>query len=63
VENVALLAFLPLPFAQAYPGPTAVFIDELNARGLECAANSQIIRRCQRSLAVSYLGAEYGVSP
>jgi hypothetical protein len=63
VENVRLLGFLRLPFAQAYPGPTAVFINELNARGLECAANSQIIRRCQRGLAVSYLGTENGVSP
>jgi hypothetical protein len=36
--------FFPLPFAQAYPGSTAVFIDEFNARALECAANGQVIR-------------------
>jgi hypothetical protein len=62
-ENARLFGLLPLPFAQAYPGPTAVFINELNARGLERAANGQIIRRCQRSLAVSYFGTENGVSP
>jgi hypothetical protein len=37
--DARLLGFLPLPFAQAYPGPTAVFIDELNAGGLQRAAN------------------------
>ena len=26
-----------MPFAQAYAGPTTVFVDELNARGLERA--------------------------
>jgi hypothetical protein len=52
-ERARLLGFLPLPFAQAYPGPTAVFIDELNARGLERAANGQIIRRCYRGVTLS----------
>src|SRR5262249_38695133 len=49
--------------SQAYAGPTAVFINEFNARGLECAANGQIICRRQRSLAVSYFGTKNGVSP
>ena len=62
-ESARLLGLLRWPFAQAYPRPTAVFIDELNARGLECAANGQIIRRCQRGLAVSYLCTENGGSP
>jgi hypothetical protein len=52
-----------MPFAKAHPGPTAVFIDELNTRGLERAAKGQIIRRGQRSLVVSYLGTENGASP
>jgi hypothetical protein len=36
--------FFRLPFAEAYPGTTAVFIDEFNASALECAANGQVIR-------------------
>jgi hypothetical protein len=32
------LGFLPLPFAQAYPGTTAVFINELYAGSLDFAA-------------------------
>jgi hypothetical protein len=63
VKNARLLGFLPLPFAQAYSGPTAVFINELSARGLERATNGQIIRRCQRSLVISCFGTENGVSP
>lgn len=55
--------FLRLPFAQTHSGPTAVFINELNARGLERATNGQIIRRCQRSLVISCFGTENGVSP
>jgi hypothetical protein len=39
---------------QAHPRATTVPIDEFDARGLECAANGQIMRRCQRSLAASY---------
>jgi hypothetical protein len=37
------LGFLRSPFAQAYPRPTAVFINKLNARSLERAANRQIV--------------------
>jgi HlyD family secretion protein len=40
---------------QAHPRATTVPIDEFDARGLECAANGQIMRRCQRSLAVSVI--------
>jgi hypothetical protein len=38
-ETRGYLGFLRSPFAQAYPGPTAVFINKLNARCLEGAAN------------------------
>jgi hypothetical protein len=34
-----------MPFAQAYPWPTAIPINELNARGLERAANGKVIGR------------------
>jgi transposase len=47
------LGFLRSPFAQAYPGPTAVFIDELNTGGLQCAANCQIVSRCHRGVTLS----------
>src|SRR5262249_38471570 len=57
------LGFFRLPFAQAHPGPTAIFIDELNARSLEGAAKGQIISRGQGSLGVSHLRTENGVSP
>ena len=57
------LGFFRLPFAQAHPRPTAIFIDELNARGLERAAKGQIISSGQRSLGVSHLRTEDGVSP
>jgi hypothetical protein len=52
-ENARLLGFLRLPFAQAYPGPTAVFIDELNTGGLQRAANCQIVSRCHRGVTLS----------
>jgi len=48
---------------QAHTRTAAIPINEFNARGLERAANGQIIRRCQRSLAFSYFSTENGVSP
>jgi hypothetical protein len=55
--GMVLLGFFRLPFTQAYPRATPVFIDEFNARALERAANGQVIGHGQRCSSFSHFGA------
>ena len=54
------LALFLLPLSQSDAGPTAIFIDELHARGLEHAADGLIIDPGELGLAGGELGAADG---
>jgi hypothetical protein len=56
-------SFSALPVAQSHPWATAISVDEFDASSFERAANSQVIRNCERSLVVSCFSTENGVPP
>jgi hypothetical protein len=62
-DRLLLGRFEPPTLPQTHSRPSAVFVDELDTGSFQSAANGQVVRRCQRSLVVSYFGTENGVPP